>query len=290
MDTVALLRKIQALEIKTRGLTKQVFSGEYHAAFKGRGMAFSEVRDYQIGDDVRSIDWNVTARLNNPYVKVFEEERELVVMLMIDVSESIHFGTKKKTKKELAIELAAILSFSAISNHDKIGAIFVSDQVEKYIAPKKGKNQVLMILRELIEFQPTSKKTDVLEGLRFLRNTQKKRTITFVMSDFFDNGNFLEAFKLTNRKHDVVALKLEDEAEYQLPNIGIIPVFNAETEQLTWMDTATASVQNQFTQAATVLDEQLKAAFLKAKIDLVSIRTDDDYIPVLMNFFKRRGK
>ena len=230
METKELIKKIQRLEIKTKGLTKHIFSGEYHSAFKGRGMTFSEVRDYQFGDEVRTIDWNVTARFNDPYVKVFDEERELTVMLIIDISGSEDFGTTEKTKKDLALELAAVLSFSAISNNDKVGAIFVSDKMEKYIAPGKGKKHALIILRELIEFKPTSTGTNISEGLKFFRNTQKKRSIAFVLSDFMDSNNYMEALKVARRKHDMVALRLVDDAEKNLPSMGIVQLFNAETE------------------------------------------------------------
>jgi uncharacterized protein (DUF58 family) len=214
MNTGELLKKIRRLEIKTKGLTKQVFSGEYHSAFKGKGMAFSEVRDYQLGDEVRTIDWNVTARFNSPFVKVFEEERELTVMLIIDVSGSKEFGTGEKSKKELALEIAAVLAFSAVNNNDKVGAVFISDSVEKYISAEKGLKHALIILRELIEFKPLSKGTNLNEGLKFFRNTQKKRCISFVISDFIDSNDFMEGLKVSKKKHDMVAIRINDKAEY----------------------------------------------------------------------------
>lgn len=233
MDTKELLKKIRLLDIKTRGLTKHIFSGEYHSAFKGRGMTFSEVRDYHFGDEVRTIDWNVTARFNEPHVKVFDEERELTVMLIIDVSGSENFGWEDKTKKDLALELAAVLSFSAISNNDKVGAIFVSDKVEKYIAPQKGKKHSLIILREFIELKATSAGTNLNEGLKFFRNTQKKRSIAFVISDFMDDNDFMEGMKVSRKKHDMVALRLVDEAESELPDMGIVQMYNSETGETT---------------------------------------------------------
>src|SRR5690554_6888504 len=228
MDTKELLGKVREIELKTRGLTKQVFSGEYHSAFKGRGMTFSEVKNYQYGDDVRSIDWNVTARFNEPFVKIFEEERELSVFLILDVSGSSRFGTKKKSKKELMLETAAVLAFSAVANNDKVGAVLVTDKVEKFIPPKKGKSHALRILRELILYKPESTKTHLNEGLRYFRNVVKKRSICFVISDFYDENDFFEGFKIANQKHDMVALRLFDPAEKKLPNFGLIKMFDAE--------------------------------------------------------------
>ena len=237
MDTKDLLKKVQEIEIKTRGLTKQVFSGEYHSAFKGKGMAFSEVKDYQFGDDVRNIDWNVTARFNEPFVKVFEEERELTVMLIIDVSGSGDFGTIERSKRELILEVAAVLGFSATINNDKVGAIFVSDQVEKFIPAKKGRSHVLMILRELIDLQPKSKGTNLNEGLKYFRNVIKKRSIAFVLSDFIDDNDYFEGLKIANRKHDMVALRVFDPAERELPKIGIVQLFDAEKGIKKWVNT-----------------------------------------------------
>jgi len=288
MDTKELLKKIRLLEIKTKGLTKHIFSGEYHSAFKGRGMAFSEVRDYHFGDEVRTIDWNVTARFNKPHVKVFDEERELTVMLIIDVSGSENFGWNSKTKKDLALELAAVLSFSAISNNDKVGAIFVSDKVEKYIAPGKGKKHSLIILRELIEIVPESKGTNLNEGLKFFRNTQKKRSIAFVISDFIDNNDFMEGLKVSRKKHDMVALRLVDEAEIHLPDIGVVQLFNAETGATTWVNTNSQRAKDIHTNNFQKFEQDLDKEFKKSGIDYTSIATDKDFIKPLVKLFKNR--
>ena len=290
MDTKELLKKIQRLEIKTKGLTKQVFSGEYHSAFKGRGMAFSEVRDYQIGDEVRTIDWNVTARFNSPFVKVFEEERELTVMLIIDISGSEEFGTVEKSKKELSLEIASVLAFSAINNNDKVGAIFVSDQVEKYIVPDKGRKHALVILRELIEFKPKSKGTNINEALKFFRNTQKKRSISFVISDFMDDNNFMEGLKVSNKKHDMVAIRLSDIAEYELPKMGLIQLYNAESANTTWVNTNSEKVRSNYLNGYKDLENKLFSEFKKSGIDYVSISTDDNFIRPLIALFQQRGK
>lgn len=288
METKDLIKKIQRLEIKTKGLTKHIFSGEYHSAFKGRGMTFSEVRDYHFGDEVRTIDWNVTARFNDPYVKVFDEERELTVMLIIDVSGSEDFGTTEKTKKDLALELAAVLSFSAISNNDKVGAIFVSDKMEKYIAAGKGKKHALIILRELIEFTPSSKGTNLSEGLKFFRNTQKKRTIAFVLSDFMDSNNYMEALKVARKKHDIVALRLVDSGEKHLPSMGIIQLFNAETGQTTWVNSSSRKAQDIHEQNFIAFEEKLNKEFKKSGIDCATITTEEDFIKPLVKLFQNR--
>lgn len=288
MDTKDLLKKIRLLEIKTKGLTKHIFSGEYHSAFKGRGMAFSEVRSYNYGDEVRTIDWNVTARYNDPYVKVFDEERELTVMMIIDVSGSEDFGTTTKTKKDLALEIAAILSFSAISNNDKIGAIFVSDKVEKYIAPKKGKKHALVILRELIELKPTSFGTDLNEGLKFFRNTQKKRSIAFVMSDFMDDHDYIEGLKVSRKKHDMVAIHLHDEAESELPDVGIVQLYNAETNETTWVNSNSQQAKKMHRDNYNSFEEKLFKELQKCGIDHATISTDDDFILPLVKLFQNR--
>ncbi|MCR9171712.1 MAG: DUF58 domain-containing protein [bacterium] len=288
METSELLKKIRRLEIKAKGLTKHIFSGEYHSAFKGRGMAFSEVRDYHFGDEVRTIDWNVTARFNDPYVKVFDEERELTVMLIIDVSGSENFGSGEKTKKELALELAAVLSFSALSNNDKVGAIFVSDKVEKYIAADKGKKHALMILRELIELEPTSQGTDIEEALKFFRRTQKKRSIAFVISDFIDENNFIEGLKVARKKHDMVAIRLVDEAERELPNIGLIQFFNAETGQTTWVNSKSPEARKMHRELYEKEEAKLLDNLLKSGVDFVSISTSEDFIKPLIKLFKNR--
>ena len=288
MDTKELLKKIRHLEIKTKGLTKHIFSGEYHSAFKGRGMAFSEVREYTIGDEVRTIDWNVTARFNDPYVKVFDEERELTVMLIIDVSGSEDFGWQDKTKKDLALELAAVLSFSAISNNDKVGAIFVSDKIEKYIAPEKGKKHALVILREFIEIKPESKGTNLSEALKFFRNTQKKRSIAFVISDFMDQHDFMEGLKVTKRKHDMVALRLVDEAENELPNMGVVQLFNSETGETTWVNTSSNKAKQIHAQNFKNFESKLSNEFKKSGVDYVTLSTGSDYIKPLVKLFQNR--
>jgi uncharacterized protein (DUF58 family) len=289
METQELLKKIRHLEIKAKGLTRHIFSGEYHSAFKGRGMAFSEVRDYQAGDEVRTIDWNVTARYNSPYVKVFEEERELTVLLVIDLSGSSEFGSKDRSKRDLILELTAILCFSAISNNDKVGAILITDRVEKYIAPDKGKQHALIILREIIEIQKKGQGTDINEGLKFLRNTQKKRTITFVISDFVDEHNYLEGLKLTRKYHDTIAVRVDDPAESELPNAGIIQLYNAETSETTWINSSSKEVRESFEKKALERVQSFQYELRRSGIDYVELSTAKDIIPPMSNFFKRRS-
>ncbi len=288
METKELLKKIRRLEIKAKGLTRHIFSGEYQSAFKGRGMTFSEVRDYTLGDEVRTIDWNVTARFNNPYVKIFDEERELTVMLIIDVSGSEQFGTKNKTKKDLALEISAVLAFSALSNNDKVGAIFVSDRVERYIAPDKGRKHALIILRELIELKPESTGTDISAGLKFFRNTQKKRSIAFVISDFIDDNDFVEGLKVTRRKHDMIAIRLFDPSERDLPSMGIVQLYNAETGDTTWVNSSSARVRERHRKNFEEFEENLFNEFKKCGIDYASISTDDDFIMPLVQLFQNR--
>lgn len=288
MDTKELLKKVRRLEIKAKGLTKHIFSGEYHSAFKGRGMAFSEVREYHFGDEVRTIDWNVTARFNEPYVKVFDEERELTVMLIIDVSGSEDFGSTEKTKKDLALELAAVLSFSALSNNDKVGAIFVSDKIEKYIAPSKGKKHALIILRELIELKPENKGTNLDEALKFFRNTQKKRTIAFVISDFMDENNFIEGLKVSKRRHDMVAIHLLDEAERHLPDVGVIQLYNSETEETTWVNSASRQAKEVHSSNFNKTQDKLFDDFQKSGVNFATISTSEDFIKPLVKLFQRR--
>lgn len=290
MKTVELLKKIKRLEIKTKGLTKQIFSGEYHSAFKGKGMAFSEVRNYHYGDEVRTIDWNVTARFGDPFVKVFEEERELSVMLIIDISSSGKFGTQGKTKQELAIELAAVLAFSAINNNDKIGAIFISDKVEKYIPANKGRKHALLILRELIEFNPINKGTNISEGLKFFRNIQKKRSICFVISDFIDDNDFLSSIQLNNKNHDMVAIMLRDKGEYELPKMGIVQVQNYETGTISWVNSNNEQVRVNYKNSFLNKQEASIQLFRKSGIDYTLIDTDQDFVLPLVNLFKHRKK
>ncbi len=287
METSELLKKVRKIEIKTRGLTNHIFAGEYHSAFKGRGMAFSEVREYQYGDDIRNIDWNVTARFNHPFIKVFDEERELTVMLVIDVSGSRDFGTSLRLKKTLIAELSAIIAFSAIQNNDKIGAILFTDHVEKFIPPKKGRQHILRLIRELIEFEPQSKTTNVAEGLRFLTNAIKKRSIAFVISDFI-SPDFEESLKIVNRKHDVVCLRIFDRRETELLSMGLVKVKDAETGTFTWIDTSDRLVRKKYSQWWEERQATLRELFAKSGIDNVMIRTDEDYVIPLINLFKQR--
>jgi uncharacterized protein (DUF58 family) len=287
METSELLKKVRKIEIKTRGLSNQIFSGEYHSAFKGRGMAFSEVREYQPGDDIRSIDWNVTARLNHPYVKVFEEERELTVMLIVDVSASGSFGTQKQLKQELITEICAVLAFSAIQNNDKIGVIFFSDQIEKFIPPKKGKSHILRIIRELIAFKPSHTGTNIREALRYFTNVIKKRSIAFVISDFMDQG-FEDALKIANRKHDVVTLRIYDKREMELPDVGLLRVVDAETGASRWINTSDQDARRQYMLAAKTAELRLKDIFNKSGVDTASISTSESYVRPLINLFKKR--
>lgn len=288
METKELLRKIQLLEIRAKGLTKQIFSGDYHSAFKGRGMAFSEVRNYQFGDEVRTIDWNVTARYNEPFIKVFEEERELSIMLIIDLSGSSEFGKSKQSKKDLAIEIAAVLSFSAISNNDKVGAIFLTDKVEKFIHPKKGRKHALFILRELLNFTATSKRTNLDEGLKFLNNVQKKRSIVFILSDFIDENEYMKSLKLARNRHDTIAIQLYDRAEMELPNLGWIQLFNAESGETSWIDSSSEEAVNHFYEERLKKDEQLQMECSKSGIDLITCETNIDFIKPLTKMFKAR--
>jgi uncharacterized protein (DUF58 family) len=287
METSELLKKVRKIEIKTRGLSNQIFSGEYHSAFKGRGMTFSEVREYQAGDDIRSIDWNVTARFNNTYVKVFEEEREMTVMLLVDVSASGAFGTQKQLKQDLITELCAVLAFSSIQNNDKIGVIFFTDKIEKFIPPKKGKSHVLRIIRDLIEFKPEHKKTDLKLALKYLTSVIKKRSIAFVISDFM-SPDFSDALKIANRKHDLVALRIYDKREQELPNVGFVKMMDAETNALKWIDTSDKVVRTQYAVNAKKKEQYLKDLFNKSGVDSANINTSESYIVPLTNLFKRR--
>ena len=287
MDTKELLKRVRKIELKTRGLSNQIFSGEYHSAFKGSGMAFSEVREYIPGDEIRKIDWNVTARLNNTYVKVFDEERELTVMLLIDLSGSGEFGTKKQPKRELLTEIAAVLAFSAIQNNDKIGAIFFTDKIEKFIAPKKGKSHTLLIIRELIDFTPENKGTNLSEPLKFLSSVIKKRSIVFMLSDFLAD-EFEDALKIANKKHDVVALNIYDDHEKMLLNIGLVPFKDPETEKVYWVDTSDKKVRNKFKAQMLRQKGELKDLFRRSGVDYAEIATHENYVKPLMNLFKQR--
>jgi uncharacterized protein (DUF58 family) len=288
METAELLKKVRKVEIKTRGLSNQLFSGEYHSAFKGRGMTFSEVREYQQGDDIRTIDWNVTARFKTPYVKVFQEEREMTVMLLVDVSGSRAFGTKKQLKQDLITELCAVLAFSAIQNNDKIGVIFFSDQIEKFIPPKKGRSHILRIIRELIDFEPEHRKTDISLALKYFTNIIKKRSTAFLISDFMDEG-FETALRIANNKHDVVALQIYDEREKELPDIGLVRMMDAETGETTWVDTSREEVRKHYALAHRRKQAHLNDIFRKAGVDNLKLATHQSYVQPLMNMFKRRG-
>lgn len=289
METTELIKKVRKIEIKTKGLSNQIFSGQYHSAFKGRGMAFSEVREYQYGDDIRSIDWNVTARFNHPYVKVFDEERELTVMLLIDVSGSNEFGAVGVIKGEMITEIAAVLSFSAINNNDKVGVIFFSDKIEKFIPPKKGTSHILRIIRELINFKPESKGTDIGLALKYLRNVIKKRSIAFLISDLNDK-NFDEPLSIVSRKHDLVCVRVYDKREGYLPPLGILRFKDAETGKAYWIDTSSREVQNRIIEVNSEHEKYIRNSFSKANVDMVAVSTDDDYIRPLMNLFKKRIK
>jgi uncharacterized protein (DUF58 family) len=288
METSELLKKVRKIEIKTRGLSSQIFSGEYHSAFKGRGMAFSEVREYTPGDDVRTIDWNVTARFSTPFVKVFEEERELSVVLLVDVSASGIFGTNKQFKKELITELCAVISFSASQNNDKIGVIFFSDKIEKFIPPKKGKSHVLRIIRELLEFEPEHTRTNLEVPLKYLANVIKKKSIVFLISDFLSETNYRDALKIANKKHDVVALRIIDKSETELPEIGLVKLKDNESGKLLWVDTSDKSFRKQFAVNRLKFEDELKDIFNRSGIDETSILTHEGYIKPLMNLFKNR--
>ena len=284
-----LLKKVRKIEIKTKGLSKHLFSGEYHSAFKGRGMAFSEVREYQFGDDIRNIDWNVTARLNHPYVKVFEEERELTVMLLVDVSGSNRFGTRVQFKEELLAEIAAILAFSAIQNNDKVGVIFFSDKIEKFISPKKGSTHILRIIRELIDFKPDNTKTDLTEALRYLTNVIKKKSTAFILSDFYDTG-YEDALKIASKKHDIVSIRITDDREKELPDLGMVKIYDPETQQTLWVDTSSEEVRNNFADAYNQHSNYVSEVFRKYGIDNVEISTGQDYVKQLMRLFKQRER
>lgn len=289
MDTTDILKKVRRIEIKTRGLSSNIFAGQYHTAFKGRGMAFSEVREYQFGDDIRDIDWNVTARFNKPYIKVFEEERELTVMLLVDVSGSLEFGTTTQFKKDMVTEIAATLAFSAIQNNDKIGVIFFSDRIEKFIPPKKGRKHILYIIRELIDFKAESRRTDIRAAFEYLTNVMKRRCTAFVLSDFIDRENFKNALTIANRKHDVVAIQVYDKRVAELPAIGLMKIVDAETGHEQWIDTSSKALRKAHRQWWLDKQAELDDTFAKSKVDAVSVRTDQDYVKALLNLFAKRN-
>ena len=289
METSEIIKKVRKIEIKTRGLSSNIFAGQYHSAFKGRGMAFSEVREYQFGDDVRDIDWNVTARFHRPYVKVFEEERELTVMLLIDVSGSLDFGTQKQMKRDMVTEIAATLAFSAIQNNDKIGVIFFSDKIEKYIPPKKGRKHILYIIREMLDFKPESTRTDIKQAIEFLSSVQKRRTTAFILSDFYVRRDFQQSLQIANRKHDVVAIQVYDQRARELPDVGLMKVVDAETGYEQYVDTSSKKLRQAYQKYWLTRQAQLQETFNKSNVDNVSIATNDDFVKSLLLLFKQRS-
>ena len=289
METSEILKKVRKIEIKARGLSSNVFAGQYHSAFKGRGMAFSEVREYQYGDDIRDIDWNVTARFHHPYVKVFDEERELTVMLLIDVSGSLDFGTQRQLKRDMVTEIAATIAFSAIQNNDKIGVIFFSDHIEKYIPPKKGRHHILYIIREMLNFKPESRRTDVKQALEFLTSVSKRHCTAFVLSDFYDDQDFLQALQIANRKHDLVALQVYDVRAKELPDVGLMRVVDAETGHEQYINTSSRSLRQAHQRYWERQQQRLYEYMNKSNVDLVSIATNEDYVKALLMLFKQRS-
>jgi len=287
VETSEIIKKVRRIEIKTKGLSRNIFSGHYHSAFKGRGMAFSEVREYQYGDDIRNIDWNVTARFNTPFLKVFEEERELMVMLLIDVSGSNEFGTKGSFKEDLMTEIAAVLAFSAIQNNDKVGVIFFSDKIEKFIPPKKGASHILRIIRELIDFKPESQGTDISEALRYLTNAIKKRCTAFIISDFMDHS-FEPAIKIASGKHDLVAIRVYDQREIELPPVGMIEVYDKESKTKVWVDSSSAKVRNNYRKWWKTHEQTIESIFRKSGTDNTGIATGQDFVKPLMKLFTQR--
>jgi uncharacterized protein (DUF58 family) len=290
METNDILKKVRQIEIKTRGLSNNIFAGQYHSAFKGRGMTFSEVREYQFGDDIRDIDWNVTARFHKPYVKVFEEERELTVMLLVDVSGSLEFGTVKQFKKDMVTEMAATIAFSAIQNNDKIGVIFFSDKIEKFIPPKKGRKHILYIIRELIDFRPDSRMTNIRIALEYLTHVMKRRCTAFMLSDFIDNtADFSNALTIANRKHDVVALQIYDRRLAELPDVGLMKIKDAETGNEQWIDTSSKNIRKTHAEWWHRKQNELIDCFRKSNVDSASVRTDQDYVKAMMGLFAKRN-
>jgi uncharacterized protein (DUF58 family) len=289
METSELLKRVRQIEIKTRGLSNNIFAGQYHSAFKGRGMAFSEVREYQYGDDVRDIDWNVTARYNKPFVKVFEEERELTVILLVDVSNSLDFGSETQFKKDMVTEIAATLAFSAIQNNDKIGVIFFSDKIEKFIPPKKGRKHILFIIRELLDFKPESKKTDIKVAIEYLTHVIKKKCTAFVLSDFIDENQYSTALTIANRRHDIIAIQVYDRRIAELPDVGLVNFRDAETGVEKWIDTSSKRIRMLHGEWWRKKQDILSDIFTKSNVDYVSVRTDQDYVRSLLNLFAKRN-
>lgn len=289
MNANELLKKVRKIEIKTRGLSSNIFAGEYHSAFKGRGMMFSEVREYQFGDDIRDIDWNVTARHNHPFVKVYEEERELTVMLLVDVSGSRLFGAVGEEKREMIAEIAATLAFSAIQNNDKIGVIFFSDRIEKFIPPKKGRKHILFIIRELLDFTPEGKKTDISMVLRYFTDAMKKRTTTFLISDFISDKDYSQALSIAANKHDVIGIQVYDKRDSELPDVGLLKVQDLENDSELWIDSSSKKVRTAFNKWWYTRQQSMNEAFNRARVDHSSIATNEDYVKALMAMFQRRG-
>lgn len=289
MDANELLRKVRRIEIKTRGLSNNIFAGEYHTAFKGRGMTFAEVREYQYGDDVRDIDWNVTARHNHPYVKVYEEERELTVMLLVDVSGSRNFGAEGVEKREYVTEIAATIAFSAIQNNDKIGVIFFSDKIEKFIPPKKGRKHILFIIRELLDFRPENNQTNIAQALRYFSDALKKRCTTFLISDFIDSDDYSKSLTVAANKHDVVAIQVYDKRETQLPDVGLLRVRDLETGAERWIDTSLGKVRKSYNKWWYDRQQYMTRTLTKSRVDHTSIATDEDYVKALISLFKQRA-
>lgn len=289
METSELLKRVRQIEIKTRGLSNNIFAGQYHSAFKGRGMAFSEVREYQYGDDVRDIDWNVTARYNKPFIKVFEEERELTVILLVDVSNSLDFGSQTQFKKDMVTEIAATLAFSAIQNNDKIGVIFFSDKIEKFIPPKKGRKHILFIIRELLDFKPESKKTDIKVAIEYLTHVIKKKCTAFILSDFIDENQYSTALTIANRRHDIIAIQVYDRRIAELPDVGLVNFRDAETGVEKWIDTSSKKIRMLHGEWWKKKQDMLSDIFTKSNVDYVSVRTDQDYVRSLLNLFAKRN-
>lgn len=289
METSEILKKVRKIEIKTRGLSQNIFAGQYHSAFMGRGMAFAEVREYQFGDDVRDIDWNVTARFRKPYVKVFEEERELTVMLLVDVSGSLDFGTHSRMKSEMTTEIAATIAYSAIQNNDKIGVVFFSDRIEKYIPPKKGRKHILYIIREMLDFKPESRKTDIGGAMEFFTRVMKRRTTAFVLSDFYDRHDFFKQMQIANNKHDVMAIQVYDKWAKALPDVGLVKVVDAESGHEMYVDTSSKKVRAAHARYWIERQQMLKDTLSRANVDWVSVATDDDYVKAMMHLFASRN-
>lgn len=288
METSELIKKVRQIEIKSRGLSANVFAGSYKTAFKGHGMSFSEVREYQYGDDVRDIDWNVTARQNKAHIKVFEEERELTIMLLIDVSGSREFGTRTQTKQEQITQIAATIAFSSISNNDKVGVVFFSDRIERYIPPQKGKKHVLAIISEMLQFKPSQRGTDLQKAIQYVSNAQKKRCTTFLISDFCDSADYQQSLTIASSKHDIVAIQVYDPRECELPNVGLMHVIDAETGAERWVDTSSRQVRSAYALWWTQMQEKMQQAFLHSQVDSISVSTDEDFVPKLLTLFKKR--